>query len=802
MADLTSLKDQLRATFRDYEVEGVPSAGPHEPDKAAIRDKLVAVVNEVELAQDLASTAGTTIAVATRSELLALSGPFETKARAEVRADPAGDVTNGNGVYNYSGAAWVWLSPLMPVSVSAQFAYQNNKLDFTASQSLTFAGALIVQRDYDGSRRLMIGAGYAYRSDLGFQPFDPAGVGGNFGQAYVSQPVNLAAEAVQFHMWDFTTGAFILNGAGPDPVPGYDHALVGVSSAGRVTSAHRVVGDGHGEAAANVAGFTTNAQTAPWIYWTTQAATFSEAAITARGLVAGVADPTNKIAAVGDRVPAENVGWPHCFFRVWVQTDTDDDFGSPRYYFRGEALEDRGGGVMALETRLSARAAIYSVRVPYVNPDGPLGAYLVGVDTNGTAAQIVCGGVQAAFGPGPIDWVDWYDRAGAVKPALDALAQDVDPGFVLPERLFVWADQDTTLYLRNSLPDLPDSEAARFALTATGDGAVLVASGGEHVVIHQPEAGTYSGHVMLRKPAQPRGVWWSPLTVDVVAHGSGAPKVLMIGDSLTNRFLPEAVARRLQRAGYTPEMIGTIPAFYRGSTAYMAEGREGRSFGQYTYQVAGAACVPLDPGAEAYYLGLTPIQRMGVNPFLRPATGSDDPDHVFNGYVFDLEHYLTRFGLSVPDAIIIQLGENDVGSGSFATIASGLRVLYERIRATHPTVAIAFSTYAVAKHGSMADRWARINHPYIVRATEAFVRSRAVTDPAVVYLPSYIRQSPDAGWPVTQDAIAGSVRWGSIDNVSSAVVNGVTYGLGGDVHPLDPNVQLAADQMAAWIASL
>lgn len=56
---------------------------------------------------------------ATKANLVALAGPFITGAAGLVLADPAGDVTNGNGYYRYSGSAWVWVAANMPASVAA-----------------------------------------------------------------------------------------------------------------------------------------------------------------------------------------------------------------------------------------------------------------------------------------------------------------------------------------------------------------------------------------------------------------------------------------------------------------------------------------------------------------------------------------------------------------------------------------------------------------------------------------------------------------------------------------------------------
>lgn len=124
MADNPSIKDQLRSAFRDYRVDGVPGSGANEPVKAEVRAALDGVVDLALEAKDLAANAGSTIVATTRAELNGMPGPFKSGDRAEVRKDPAGDVTNGNGVYRYSGTAWVWIDSTIPASV--QTAIRND----------------------------------------------------------------------------------------------------------------------------------------------------------------------------------------------------------------------------------------------------------------------------------------------------------------------------------------------------------------------------------------------------------------------------------------------------------------------------------------------------------------------------------------------------------------------------------------------------------------------------------------------------------------------------------------------------
>lgn len=127
------IKAGINSAFRDYVVDGLPSSGDHEPVKAEIRSSFVPLVDLAEEARELAATAGTTIVATTRAQLIDMPGPFSTGDRGEVRADPAGNVTNGNGIYRYSGSAWVWIDQLIPPSI--QQVITDNAVEETGAQT-------------------------------------------------------------------------------------------------------------------------------------------------------------------------------------------------------------------------------------------------------------------------------------------------------------------------------------------------------------------------------------------------------------------------------------------------------------------------------------------------------------------------------------------------------------------------------------------------------------------------------------------------------------------------------------------
>lgn len=106
MSFAEDLKLAINLAFRDYTTDGVPASGDHDPVKAEIRAALQTLA-------DVALTAGTTKVVATVAQLATLPDP-QVGDRAEVRDDPLGDVEDGNGVWGYDGADWVWVSDLFP----------------------------------------------------------------------------------------------------------------------------------------------------------------------------------------------------------------------------------------------------------------------------------------------------------------------------------------------------------------------------------------------------------------------------------------------------------------------------------------------------------------------------------------------------------------------------------------------------------------------------------------------------------------------------------------------------------------
>jgi hypothetical protein len=107
---IPEVKADIDEALRDYEVDGVPASGLHWPGKSALREALKRLA-------ELSEVAGTTLVFETVAAMNAAPDPTVVGSRAEVRADPLGDVVDGNGIYSWDGTGWAWVSPLITTAV-------------------------------------------------------------------------------------------------------------------------------------------------------------------------------------------------------------------------------------------------------------------------------------------------------------------------------------------------------------------------------------------------------------------------------------------------------------------------------------------------------------------------------------------------------------------------------------------------------------------------------------------------------------------------------------------------------------
>ncbi|PJI56001.1 hypothetical protein CTI14_00255 [Methylobacterium radiotolerans] len=134
---------------------------------------------------------------------------------------------------------------------------------------------------------------------------------------------------------------------------------------------------------------------------------------------------------------------------------------------------------------------------------------------------------------------------------------------------------------------------------------------------------------------------------------TGSPKILLIGDSLTNRRIGAFLNAKLMAMGLTPTFLGTMPSAGLTDTDWgnatggpLGEGREGWQFADFIYQ--NTRFDPIGQAGQttvAQYSAMTKGGMNGKNPFVIPSGAGAN---VYNGYKFDFPTYLSRFGIARP----------------------------------------------------------------------------------------------------------------------------------------------------------
>lgn len=231
-----------------------------------------------------------------------------------------------------------------------------------------------------------------------------------------------------------------------------------------------------------------------------------------------------------------------------------------------------------------------------------------------------------------------------------------------------------------------------------------------------------------------------------------SPKILFIGDSIGDRQGGMYLKQFLQELGFTPQFIGTIEGSASATdvwdiTGPLGECHAGWKTGEFTYSVSERA-FPVSPGSESTYLAMPKAQRRERNPFLRVATGADDPSVVRNGYVFDPAFYQSRFGLSTPDIVINALGTNDAlsfspASGLYSEVYSNDLLMHKQIRAAWPAAKIIRTLPPSAVSGGANAIWQNSRAVVIQALIDAAAN---LADSKMTVAPVWAMANPDCAY--------------------------------------------------------
>lgn len=348
-------------------------------------------------------------------------------------------------------------------------------------------------------------------------------------------------------------------------------------------------------------------------------------------------------------------------------------------------------------------------------------------------------------------------KAPSLSVDDDAFNVGFDAAPLIGGHLVAFDDAETHLHARNILTERSDISRIRCSLysDAATDGSRSSYSrlGDDELVVDLEKCGD-TVYLQTRldevNPDTRHQATLSVVTPPVAPGALNTATVLMIGDSITNRQMAARVNAEATAKGYTLTFVGTLNGAGIGQissdvTGPLGEGREGWEFGDFTYAVTDRVSI-VAPGDEATYLASDKATKQTKNPFLRIATGGDDPSVVRNGNVFDFDFYLDRFTLADPDVVFIGLGTNDIRDLNSPdlgpAITDGLTIMCGQIQAARPGTKIVIWFPPVSRSSDRDTLW--IDYVEVISRLIKFVRDQADTD--IRLLPVWAMASQEVGF--------------------------------------------------------
>lgn len=459
-------------------------------------------------------------------------------------------------------------------------------------------------------------------------------------------------------------------------------------------------------------------------------------------------------------------GQTFVFYRFYVQAPSDNDFGTPRVYFRYKV--ESGTEIERYKTynedaeqyrEISARAREY---YGVIALDGVEDYTHFMVGGSFGADDCVVTGIQYAQSTDPAVWigVNDYPTQGRTPTArLAALehivGQTTEPAdFVIPPHVYMIEGRSFTLYpdqmsratkhgsMRCAIGDTPDdATTVPKTVTSYGDSIRIDDSfTGDSLEVYLHDLGKDTEFTNYRSV---------DLTRVTAAAVSALPamKVASIGDSLTEVYVFAHLIARLNALGITTTTLGTIDQTSNatGDADVVGEGRGGTGLADVVYSKTGEMDPPSSP---AVYLAASSSAREDFNPFIREEDG-DDPSVVNNGYVFDYAYYIENYLADVePDVVYIGHGYNDVTDNFYdrdevdQIYTDDLQQVLNSVRAALPSALIVVSFYSIGRFTNN-DRWDQ-NQWAALQATLESIDT--IADSNTIFIPGYCATGRDAGY--------------------------------------------------------
>lgn len=502
-------------------------------------------------------------------------------------------------------------------------------------------------------------------------------------------------------------------------------------------------------------------------------------ALTALGMVRGWRGAIGGRAVIGHTIADPYTKGSRLVMRYSVYTTVDDAFGDANAFFWRNDQDSPIGGTEAnfvLEQKINSREAIY--RAEFINPHDRFDYFYIG-RTAPAGAQVTITGMQFHASKLPCYDIRKDDFPSVIPPSGLVFDETL---FAVPDDLWVEPTKDLQFFLDNLSGAYTGSEliATIEGDVASGAGRSVSFRNGDTI---NPDLFDSSALFTVRRVDSIEPKFRKTINIRKSQPGTGKTvRYAQIGDSLTNRYVPTFVQQLLQARGFTASTIGTI----QGLGGAFAEGREGKQWGEHTYQLT---TLP-PPSSVSAYNALSQFDKQQYNPFIRPVV-SGDSDAVkalaYNGYVFDYAAYLAAYGLQTPTHVTIALGTNDISyspSNALDQIANGARVMVPQILAVNADIRVALVQYTVARDAGGNARLSAHN----AAQRELIDYIRTLSNGRASFIPVYAHQSRDAGWDVNV--------------VTTADDTGLqTVTVADNIHFNDLNRYVAAEIIANWIGA-
>lgn len=582
-----------------------------------------------------------------------------------------------------------------------------------------------------------------------------------------------------------------VDGAGSPQTEGSSLVLLAYCINGQVTSNFPIIGPGAGDRGENHWAAGKYPDAASFLAQTSTVVVDANAALQSVGFSRALYDPASTSLYYGGDIPEVTVGANYGFGRIWVYSSLANEFGSEARvnFFRGGPNGNFAGQRnFSLEKKISANLAIYSGAFDITVSGAD--SFNIGITQNAAGRnQIVA---QLAFSRKPVSWLSRND--------FPADPTQVKP--VIGRHLWMISGRSLPIYLENLVGEMSDDRpiTGGFWSVKTADAAYPHMPSGERQVVIDPDQCGTTGYLEVRRKGM-RGHRDLRDIVEMVVHRADpvtkTVKVLLIGDSLTNRRMAAKIAPKLAALGVTPQWIGTLAgsnsdvisgdAYVTDSSGPLGEGRDGWKMAEFINMVPtyGAAY----DNWSAYIAG-NKAYRKERNPFLKAPSGeatSGANQLVYNGKVFSLANYLTQTSQATPDVIIIGLGTNDMFQSDYLSyMSTGLRVMLAQCRAAAPDARIGW--WFPINPVSYSGRSLRAKAQAIIRQSVAQII--AVNHPKTLEVPVWASLDPNMGWRLNASA-ADAI------GVKSPLLNDTIH-LGLDPAPIR---ERAAEILAAFIAA-